>query len=565
MRITKGKLRALIREAGGSGTPPGNVIGYIEANIDGDYRYNQQLSVIHDPSTDGITIIVQDAGAVGGMDYHGPGEGRSDYYTSGRQMLQPGAKGKDLVAAIRTMIGRTADTIKRYGKPSKNFIWGEGMWSSGPKGLNVKLANAALQKARSQGPSPALVEMPVSKSRGYGSQDVDKKNPHLAEFAHEIDSTMQHWGYTANVQMFDSGYVGIKVEFTDDKGSPVKWLIVDQPGKVGLEDQSMGYIFFGPGGPIQESNAWVWEKVPYLGRKFGDTNMRDDTRRDIYDGILDTIESMLESGSSQPSYMQESMLRKYIRSKLLKEYSSGYSVPDFQTVDDMERFLDELEPGDPVETDVEDPETFEMMIPAGESMEEQEWYPDSQWYVEEEEEPFDPTDMDHPDYDWDEHDRREREEEEEVERLRQEEEAKYEAVKEKIMDDAAQGGEDWAMDTMSDAYSNPSMWQSSGGYQQFESPAEYVSGYGQDAAMDIASGFAEYSDDEDVRELWSTLSDKDPYNTSWWANDNGRPSKTLFKEIIADAVYGGISRGVQKYVEKHGEYIAKENPEVESR
>ena len=314
MRVTKGKLRALIREVN---IPVGNTIGYIDADIDGDHRYNQQLSVIHDPNTDGITIIVQDAGAVGGMDYHGPGEGRSDYYISGRQVLQPGAKGKDLVAAIRNMINRTADTIKRYGKPSRNFVWGENMWSGGPKGLNIKLANAALQKARSQGTSPALVEMPVSKSRGAFSADVDTKNPHLADFAHEIDSVMEHWGYTANVQMFDSGYVGIKIEFTDDRGNPTKWLVIDQPGKVGMEDQSMGYIFFGPAGPIQESNAWVWEKVPYLGRKFGDTNTRDDVRQQTYDTILDTMEEMMMKPIK--GSVKEAILRKYIRVKMLEE------------------------------------------------------------------------------------------------------------------------------------------------------------------------------------------------------------------------------------------------------
>jgi hypothetical protein len=246
---------------------------------------------------------------------------------------------------------------------------------------------------------------------------------------------------------------------------------------------------------------------------------------------------------------------------LIKEYSSGYTVPDFESTAGMELFLDELEPGDPVETDVEDPETYEMMIPAGESMEEQEWYPDSQWYVAPEEEPFDPTDMDHPDYDWDEHDRLEREEEEAVERQREEEEAKYEATKDKIMNDAADGGEDWAMDTMHDAYGNPNMWQNTGDYNNYESPAEYVRGFGQDAAMDIASGYTEWADDDAAMELWSTLDDKDPYNTSWWV-DSGRPSKTLFKEIVADAVAGGIDRGVQKYVEEYGEYIGKEEPMV---
>lgn len=162
-----------------------------------------------------------------------------------------------------------------------------------------------------------LSEMPISKSRGAFSADVDTKNPHLATFAQEIDKVMEHWGYTANVQMFDSGYVGIKIEFTDDQGKPTKWLVVDQPGKVGMEDQSMGYIFFGPGGPIEQRNAWVWEKVPYMGRKFGDTNTRDDSRRETYDLILDTIESMLEKPVRGD--VREAALRSWVRGRLLKE------------------------------------------------------------------------------------------------------------------------------------------------------------------------------------------------------------------------------------------------------
>lgn len=232
-------------------------------------------------------------------------------------MLQPGAKGKDLVAAIRNMISRTADTIKRYGKPSKNFTWGSNPWARGPKGLNVKLANAALQKARAQRPGSALVEMPVSKSRAPLSADVDTRNPHLAAFAEEIDAVMADWGYIANVQMFDSGYVGIRIEFQDDRGNPTKWLVIDQPGKVGMEDQSMGYIFFGPGGKaIQESNAWVWEKVPYHGRKFGDVNFHDKARRFTYDVILDTIEEMLMK--PMRGSVKEGVLRKYVRAKILE-------------------------------------------------------------------------------------------------------------------------------------------------------------------------------------------------------------------------------------------------------
>jgi len=148
MKITRSQIRRIIKEAS---EPAGNVIGYIDADIDGDYRYNQKLEVFHDSSSDVITVVVKDSAAVGGMDYHGPGEGRSNYHISGTRVLPPGASGKDLIAAIKGAISRTGDTIKRYGRPTKNFSWAASKWDpQGPKGLNAKLANAALQKSRGQ-------------------------------------------------------------------------------------------------------------------------------------------------------------------------------------------------------------------------------------------------------------------------------------------------------------------------------------------------------------------------------------------------------------------------------
>ena len=143
--------------------------------------------------------------------------------------------------------------------------------------------------------SNVLVEMPVSKNQGYFSRNIDKEHPHLLELAHEIDSLFQSWDINADVQLFNSGYVGLKIQFQDNTGKPQKWLVVDQPGKVGMEDQTMGYIFFGPGGPIQKSNAWIWGQVPYHGRRFGDTGFRDDTRKEIYEDIIDEIDTMLRS------------------------------------------------------------------------------------------------------------------------------------------------------------------------------------------------------------------------------------------------------------------------------
>jgi len=154
-----------------------------------------------------------------------------------------------------------------------------------------------------------LFEMPVTKGRGWGMDKYEENYPHLADFAHEIDTVFEDAGiFNANVKKFYSGYSGISIEFTDAMGAKQKWMVVDQQGKVGLEDQSMGYIFFGPGGKgIQESNAWIWEQVPYLGRRFGDTEMRDDVRRQTYDAILDTMDSMLEGDDG---HLGEAVLRE---------------------------------------------------------------------------------------------------------------------------------------------------------------------------------------------------------------------------------------------------------------
>ena len=68
--------------------------------------------------------------------------------TVGRKFFPYGIKGKELAAEIKAMIHTKADTIRRYGRPSKNFTWGSSMYSSGPKGLNVRLATSALRRAR---------------------------------------------------------------------------------------------------------------------------------------------------------------------------------------------------------------------------------------------------------------------------------------------------------------------------------------------------------------------------------------------------------------------------------
>jgi hypothetical protein len=235
--------------------------------------------------------------------------------------------------------------------------------------------------------------------------------------------------------------------------------------------------------------------------------------------------------------IRRSQLRRLIREALLHEAKEGYMVPNFETTEDMQLFLDELEPEDTTMRDVVDPETGEVWLEAG-------YTPLEIGLVEleEEEQPeeTDPDELDHYDwdhYDWDAHDR----EDEEREKA---EEKEYERVVEKVQDEAVIAGKDWAMDTMYDAVNNPSMWQ-----DQWSSPEDYVSGFGQDVTGDVADALLTYGD-EDVMDMYSSLPREE--QTGYYRDPHtNRPSQWIMKDIVADSVYTGIAQGIEEFKEKH--------------
>jgi hypothetical protein len=88
-------------------------IGYINACIDGDRRYSSRLSV--QVEGDKAHVILTENGATGGMD--GPG-GSDPFRETKRTTVEKNST--DIVKAIKATMD---DTIKRYGKPSKRFLW----------------------------------------------------------------------------------------------------------------------------------------------------------------------------------------------------------------------------------------------------------------------------------------------------------------------------------------------------------------------------------------------------------------------------------------------------------
>jgi len=88
-------------------------IGYINACIAGDFRYASRVEVLLE-GTQAHVVLLENA-AVAGMD--GPGTS-TPFAETRRKTVE--AKPADIVKAIKAVMD---ETITRYGKPTKNFVW----------------------------------------------------------------------------------------------------------------------------------------------------------------------------------------------------------------------------------------------------------------------------------------------------------------------------------------------------------------------------------------------------------------------------------------------------------
>ena len=180
-----------------------------------------------------------------------------------------------------------------------------------------------------------------------------------------------------------------------------------------------------------------------------------------------------------------------------------------------------------------DPETGEVLIPAGESASEQ------QWYVAPEPEGPTPEELaaaeEEAEWDWDAY---EREKEEKLEAQRDLDKK----MQEKIMSQAAAGGKDWGSDTLYQARENPDMWQRGDMGNQYDSPEQYVLGFGQDAAGDVAQSLEYSLDTNEEFDWYRSLPTREP---DWRAADAGRPTQQSVKDLYADYFYDGVTQAVR--------------------
>jgi hypothetical protein len=106
----------------------------------------------------------------------------------------------------------------------------------------------------------------------------------VLDFADVIKETLLNAGVAGRVKPFNSGYIGITIDLPQGK-----FLYLDQPGVVGLEDQSPGYISFGHH-PQGKDLVHYRHKVT---RGFGDVRITDAERRDAQQDVLLALENII--------------------------------------------------------------------------------------------------------------------------------------------------------------------------------------------------------------------------------------------------------------------------------
>ena len=224
-------------------------------------------------------------------------------------------------------------------------------------------------------------------------------------------------------------------------------------------------------------------------------------------------------------------LRRIIRESF--HMTEGYSVPRFSNSASMEDWMDELIAEDPdaeVDDDVIDPETQEVLIPAGESPREQEWWEESDGY-----DPYADSegvaaeDEDEGEYDWE-----AEEAEEEAQRQKDEE------MEEKVRQSAVDAGMDWAGDTYYDAKNNPDTWEQYGA----ETAEDYVMAFAQDAAVDLADSVVKWGD-SDVVEWFKSHPTKEPSPYSRF-----QTTQDWYRDGVADMVMDGVAQGIERQKKK---------------
>ena len=109
------------------------------------------------------------------------------------------------------------------------------------------------------------------------------KKEGFIKLGEEIHSVL---GPTSRIELFSSGYFGLHITCNGQE-----FYIMDQPGRVGLEDQSMPYIQLKKKG----SDPIISASPEYFSRSFGSTGMDPEMRKKAYEDILEYFKDEYET------------------------------------------------------------------------------------------------------------------------------------------------------------------------------------------------------------------------------------------------------------------------------
>jgi hypothetical protein len=116
----------------------GYEVGRISACIAGDHRYTTVIRVTYFPKTKSVEVTREENGATGGMD----GRGGSEPFCVLQRVSIARPDGKSIVKAVKMVMD---DTIRTYGKPTKNFCFNTGATFMPKVGLSAQKAQRALE------------------------------------------------------------------------------------------------------------------------------------------------------------------------------------------------------------------------------------------------------------------------------------------------------------------------------------------------------------------------------------------------------------------------------------
>lgn len=197
--------RDVLRESAGQPVK----IGELYANVADDQDYASSLTVLVDPGTGNVELNLREVSPIGGMDM------RAGQDVRNQRVAQLGvADAKTLLRAIRIAINNDS-ILKRYGKPTRNFVWYAGARQVG-KGLNVGLAKQALmyvmdpqkwEKTYAQEPEVKMGAttgvttgmMTVYPPGTSMSGDLEVDSPER-----DGDQTVYGWGFTVHTDSVDT-------------------------------------------------------------------------------------------------------------------------------------------------------------------------------------------------------------------------------------------------------------------------------------------------------------------------------------------------------------------------